>query len=208
MPANNQSESTRREQTTRTRRRLLIDAAVTCFVETGLARTGMRDIAAKAGVSIGNLYNHFPGRDDLIAEIARIDAQDLAAVMVEVRAEVAACESPKKAVDTFVKRYFDHCANVTSAALTVEITAEALRNPAVEQLFRETRDMLVEVLVAAIDQGKPATGPVSREVIAGLILDLIEGYALRLGLSGKKLRKRDVKALLAVVRSILSSNEG
>ena len=202
MTRKTKHDPTNREQATRARRALLIDAAVTCFVDDGLARTGMRDIAKKAGVSIGSLYNHFPGRDDLIAEIAKIDTEELAKVM----AEVTACDDPNKVVDTFVMRYFGHCANLTSAVLTVEITSEALRNPAVASLFSGTRAMLVKVLEAAIrdsEQGPSATGAVSRTAAAGLILDMIEGYALRLGLTGKKLRKSDTEALLSVVHRVL-----
>lgn len=196
-------EPNNREQATRARRELLIEAAVSCFVEDGLARTGMRDIAKKAGVSIGNLYNHFPGRDDLIAEIAKIDAEELAAVM----AEVIDCNDPHIAVDIFVTRYFDHCATLTSAVLTVEITSEALRNPTVAKLFSGTRVMLVKVLEAAMGDAKqdsPLSAAVSSAVVAGMILDLIEGYALRIGLAGKKPKKRDTEALLSVVRRILS----
>jgi AcrR family transcriptional regulator len=196
-------EPTNREQATRARRELLIEAAVSCFVEDGLARTGMRDIAKKAGVSIGNLYNHFPGRDDLIAEIAKIDAEELASVM----AEVTDCDDPQKAVDIFVTRYFEHCANLTSAVLTVEITSEALRNPTVARLFSGTRSMLGDVLETAIQNAEhEAFGMAaeSRTAIVGLILDMIDGYALRVGLTGKKPSKKDTEALLSVVRCVLS----
>ncbi|HDO1150981.1 TPA: helix-turn-helix transcriptional regulator, partial [Aeromonas salmonicida] len=40
------------------RRELIIQAALGCFIERGFHQTGMRDIAAAAGVSLGNLYNH------------------------------------------------------------------------------------------------------------------------------------------------------
>ncbi len=203
MPENAKPEPSNRAQTTRARRALLIEAAVTCFVKDGLARTGMRDIAAVARVSIGNLYNHFPGRDDLIAEIARIDAQELA----EVMAEVAACDDPQKAVDIFVMRYFGHCADLTSAVLTIEITAEALRNPAVERLFRGSRALLIRALETAIARAEPGK-PVAGTAVAGLVLDMIEGYALRVGLSGKKPSKSDVEALLTIVRRILSAQAG
>ena len=202
-----QQEPTNREQATRARRELLIEAAVSCFVEDGLARTGMRDIAKKAGVSIGNLYNHFPGRDDLIAEIAKIDAEELAGVM----AEVTDCDDPQKAVDIFVTRYFEHCANLTSAVLTVEITSEALRNPTVARLFSGTRSMLGDVLETAIqnpEQEAFGMAAESRTAIVGLILDMIDGYALRFGLMGKKPSKKDTEALLSVVRRVLSMDGG
>lgn len=44
----------------------------------------------------------------------------------------------------------------------------------------------------------------SRTAIVGLILDMIDGYALRVGLTGKKPSKKDTEALLSVVRCVLS----
>ncbi|KUP93203.1 TetR/AcrR family transcriptional regulator [Tritonibacter horizontis] len=194
-------ERTNRVETTRARRALLVETAITCFVDQGIARTGMRDIAKKAGVSVGNLYNHFPGRDDLIAEIAKIDAAGLS----EVVAQIAECTDPQEAIDRFVKTYFAYCADPVSAVLTVEITSEALRNPAIEDLFSGNRAMLVETLAAAIAaQGQTKT---PADVSAGLVLDTIEGFALRVGLTGKKPRKGETEALMSFVRHALTAEE-
>ncbi len=190
-------EKGKREMASDARRKLLMEAAITCFVEGGISRTSMRDIAGKAGVSIGNLYNHFPGRDDLIAEIAKMDAAGLA----DVVAQVAECDTAQNAVDTFVKNYFVYCADPVSAVLTVEITSEALRNPAIENLFSGNRAMLVDTL-ATIISGCGLEKTRATET-SGLVLDTIEGFALRVGLAGKKPRKRDVEALLSFVRSTL-----
>ncbi|WP_187430922.1 HTH-type transcriptional regulator BetI [Roseobacter fucihabitans] len=195
---NTKPERTNREETTRARRTLLVETAITCFVEQGIARTGMRDIASQAGVSVGNLYNHFPGRDDLIAEIAQIETAGLA----EVVAQVATCSDARQAVDVFVKSYFAYCADPVSAVLTVEITSEALRNPAIEGLFSGNRAMLVDTLAKAIaDCGQEKT---QANESAGLVLDTIEGFALRVGLTGKKPKKRETEALISFVRSALT----
>ncbi|MGH1416832.1 MAG: TetR/AcrR family transcriptional regulator [Pelagimonas sp.] len=192
-------ERSNRDETTRVRRALLVETAITCFVEQGIARTGMRDIATKAGVSVGNLYNHFPGRDDLIAEIAQIETAGLA----DVVAKVAACDDPRQAVDTFVKSYFAYCADPVSAILTVEITSEALRNPAIEDLFSGNRALLIDTLAQVIADSRQK----KKHAIttSGLVIDTIEGFALRVGLAGKKPRKRDTEALLSFVIRALTS---
>jgi AcrR family transcriptional regulator len=53
-------------QTTKTR---IARAALTLFVEKGIAETTVRDIAAAAKVAEGTLYRHFTGKDDLAWEI-------------------------------------------------------------------------------------------------------------------------------------------
>tara|TARA_R110002049_G_scaffold10127_2_gene50230 strand:+ start:22049 stop:22654 length:606 start_codon:yes stop_codon:yes gene_type:complete len=196
------AQRTNRDETTRARRALLVETAITCFVEKGLARTGMRDIAKQAGVSVGNLYNHFPGRDDLIAEIAQIETSGLD----DIVAQVAKCADPHKAIDTLVKSYFLYCADPVSAVLTVEITSEALRNPAIEDLFSGNRALLVNTLTKALSQSSADADRAAD--MAGLVIDTIEGFALRIGLTGKKPRKRDVEALMSFVRNALRPGVG
>lgn len=192
-------EPTNRDETTRARRALLVETAITCFVEQGIARTGMRDIAKAAGVSVGNLYNHFPGRDDLIAEIAQLETAGLAEV-------VAACDSAEDPVETFVESYFLYCAEPVSAVLTVEITSEALRNPAIADLFSGNRALLVDTLAGAIAQG--GRDRAAAEESAGLIIDVIEGFALRVGLEGRTPQARETEALMAFVRRALTLRGG
>jgi AcrR family transcriptional regulator len=61
----------------------ILDAAEELFAEQGLANAHMNDIAARVGVAVGTLYNHFKDRDSLLVAliewrrselIARVDA--------------------------------------------------------------------------------------------------------------------------------------
>ena len=49
------------------RRREILDAAKTCFIQSGYAGTSMDAIAAKAGISLMTLYRHAESKDDLFA---------------------------------------------------------------------------------------------------------------------------------------------
>ena len=40
-------------------------AALSLFVEQGVAGTSIREIAAKAGLSLGAMYNHYPSKEEL-----------------------------------------------------------------------------------------------------------------------------------------------
>ncbi|GIH23726.1 TetR family transcriptional regulator [Acrocarpospora phusangensis] len=55
---------TRAETKARTRA-LLLDAAADVFAEQGFAGASVEEIARRAGFTIGALYAHFPGKDDL-----------------------------------------------------------------------------------------------------------------------------------------------
>jgi len=50
----------------------ILRAAKQCYLSDGIARTGMREVAAAAGVARSTLYRYFPSRDDvLVATIKR-----------------------------------------------------------------------------------------------------------------------------------------
>jgi AcrR family transcriptional regulator len=58
---------------TSSRRRQLLDAAVTVMSKTGFHQMAMQDLAAEANVSVGLIYKYFSGKEDLLhATIVRI----------------------------------------------------------------------------------------------------------------------------------------
>ncbi|MCK5890928.1 TetR family transcriptional regulator [Aeromicrobium sp.] len=65
-------------------RELLADTALRLFREHGFDATTMRRIAAEAGVSIGNAYHHFAGKDELVQELY-VRIQDEHRAVVEPR---------------------------------------------------------------------------------------------------------------------------
>lgn len=51
----------------------ILTASRKLFSEKGFAATGMREIASTAGVSLGNLYNHFKNKEEIFNELLRPD---------------------------------------------------------------------------------------------------------------------------------------
>lgn len=49
--------------------RAIIDAAYDLIVEQGYAATSMRQIADKAGLALGSIYNHFPSKEEVFVAI-------------------------------------------------------------------------------------------------------------------------------------------
>lgn len=56
----------RRAETTDETKRRLIEATFQLHSEQGIAETSMKDIAERAGVSVGTVYHHFPSYTDAI----------------------------------------------------------------------------------------------------------------------------------------------
>lgn len=60
-------------------RRVSVDAAESVFAERGFTQAKMQDVAAKAGISVGVLYEVFPGKDALLAAVHEDRGQELLA---------------------------------------------------------------------------------------------------------------------------------
>jgi len=50
-------------------RQAILDAAYTLIIEQGYAATSMRQIAERAGLALGGIYNHFPSKSDVFMMI-------------------------------------------------------------------------------------------------------------------------------------------
>lgn len=176
---------TKREKAKTERRRLIVRAAIRCFIQNGIHQTGIRDIAAKADISLGNVYNHFSGKDDLISEIAASESKSHAKLVTKLEA----ADDPVLAVDAFLDDYLNHVAQADNAALTIELIAEARRNPAVAAKFEANHQRLAQALAATLKRGMKE-GFVRSEIhtaeTVALILEAVESLGLRYGLTRQK----------------------
>lgn len=55
----------------------ILEGAARILEEEGIAQLNTNRIAARAGVSVGSLYQYFPSKDAIIAELIRIEHADL-----------------------------------------------------------------------------------------------------------------------------------
>ena len=82
------------------RQRRLLAAARTTFVRLGYDRATIRDIAQEAGVAQGLLYNYFRSKDDLLREVFRQGARDVA----EAFQAGAEGGTPEKRLERVIRR--------------------------------------------------------------------------------------------------------
>ncbi|NVO57785.1 TetR/AcrR family transcriptional regulator [Rhodobacteraceae bacterium B1Z28] len=188
MTKSGKKPATNRDKATAKRRNQILEAAVICFLERGYHQTGVRDIATRAGVSLGNLYNHFPGKHDVLVEIAMLERQEM-----EPFLKILAAQSPApKVLEKFLKAYGKYLAAPENVILTLEITSEAIRQPDIAQLFLENGDELTNALTAVLRRGIE-DGDLRRvpdpEQVSQMILDVLEGGAYRSVLSKVPMRK-------------------
>ncbi|TIL17763.1 TetR/AcrR family transcriptional regulator [Stenotrophomonas maltophilia] len=159
----------------------ILQAALQCFLAKGFHQTSMRDIAQSAGVSLGNLYNHFPGKEAIILAVAVAESEELAPLLQRL----AASEGERAQVLAFLRDFHALCRQPEWATLAVEVLAESARNPAVAEAFAANRRQLQAALAEALQQvaqrerRRPVLAPALQ---AQVLLDAIESDALRRGL--------------------------
>ncbi|WP_067824036.1 TetR/AcrR family transcriptional regulator [Nocardia inohanensis] len=129
----------------RRNRDALVSAAREVFTERGLDAP-LKEIAARAGVAIGTLYNRFPTRDDLIAAAVedRIEAGE--------RIADRALEIPDP-WDSFVYLVEKICELQASDRLLNELAVRAAPGPAVARARAEGHAKMREIITRAQRSG-------------------------------------------------------
>lgn len=188
MPEKDLKQTDRSEKLAE-RRAHIVETAAALFIEKGFHQTGMRDIAGRAGISLGNLYNHFKGKGDIIAAIADVEAEELEPLL---RPLEEADTSDRDLLADFVSHYFQLTSSPAYAALSAEIIAELFRNPVIAESFEKSRMRLI----AAVGRCLPdALGAAEAE----LVISLVESAGLNaVGKSGPE-KVRLLEALLGFV---------
>lgn len=76
VPAVQQSPGLRHRQK-RERERRIVKAAERLFAKKGFAEVAMEDVAARAGLAVGTIYNYFPSKSALLLAIVRRESESL-----------------------------------------------------------------------------------------------------------------------------------
>ncbi len=188
MPKPPGEAESKRAKAVAERRALILEAAVSCFLEKGYHQTGVRDIARQAGVSLGNLYNHFPGKHDVLVEIAALERDEMTQFL-EIFARPAAAGV---VLGDFLRAYGLYLAQPENVLLAIEITSEALRKPDIGERFMANRFEIVGALEAVlrrgIEDGEFRAMPNPHQM-SHLIVDMLDGGAYQSILSEADMSK-------------------
>ena len=131
---------------------VILDGAARILEREGLERFNTNAVAAAAGVSIGSLYQYFPGKDALMAALVRRDATRFAA---EVEAAVA--ERPgedwREAVLRLIAAAVGHQLDLPNLARILDF--EEARLPLDDQTAAAERAMMAAI-VGVLRRGEGA----------------------------------------------------
>jgi AcrR family transcriptional regulator len=125
----------------------ILEAATALFYEKGYHAATMREVAAAVGIKAGSLYNHFPGKEDLLFRIASGTMEEL---LEGGRSAIEPLHRPASRLRALVvwhvvyhaeKRFRARVADEQLHALGAERRAAVVRvRDAYTQLFKDVLD--------------------------------------------------------------------
>ncbi|KRD51180.1 MULTISPECIES: TetR/AcrR family transcriptional regulator [Sinorhizobium/Ensifer group] len=143
------------------KRRLILDAAITCFARKGFHGTSTAEICAEAGMSPGNLFHYFPTKHTIIAAIVEEERQETA----EIFRKLGEAEDLFAALLGFMDTVLELAGDPTYSSLALEIAAEAMRDERIGTLAA-ANDAELQGALAALLRGAASLNQIDRTVDA------------------------------------------
>lgn len=145
----------------------IVEAAARVVSQVGLDRASTNRIAEVAGVSIGSLYQYFPGKTALLAAVIEREAEgDLEAL----RSAVAACRSLPlpEVIDRTIEHFVGRLARSPALYRWMITYVPALgQHPKVRGIASEGRALLRDLLVERRSELAPGVDPELAAMILG-----------------------------------------
>ncbi|HEX4051783.1 MAG TPA: helix-turn-helix domain-containing protein [Steroidobacteraceae bacterium] len=192
------------ERVARQRARIL-DAAERCFIEHGFHAASMAHIAATAGMSAGLIYRYFASKNQIVqAIIERHVETDGCPAMSRLNSREDFCA---EALEMF-ERWRRRDDPKMNAALMLELTAEAARDPEILRITLAKDHAVMQSLARAVqrvalEQGVRLTQGAAQ--MRSVVLQcMVEGLACR-AVRDPQLSARQLKPLVAKVIAALMS---
>lgn len=153
----------------------ILDAATACFVEQGFHGTGMARIAERAEMSAGHIYHYFDSKDAIIAAIVERETGAHEAKMREFQS--LPCENLKQEMVARAEEGVRTNTDPFRSALSLEIVAEAKRNPDIAERLRR-HDVIVRTQFARLLSEKLKLDNAEGRV--EVLFTLFDGLAIRM----------------------------
>lgn len=153
----------------------ILEAAVDLFSTRGYARTSTNHVAARAGVSVGSLYQYFPNKDAILTALL---ARHLEIVASVVSASLAALADPAVPLRAGVRRLLEglRAAHEADPRLARAVEQQAGQMPHVPEGLAAHRHGTVE-RVAAILGSRPDVRPGNRALMAAMLGEVAEAVS-------------------------------
>lgn len=159
----------------------LLEATAQILLSHGYDRASTNEIARRAGVSIGSLYQYFDNKEALVAELARRHFGHFGALVVEHMQPLAGGEVDLRAVVTQLIGALV-AAHRLNPRLSQVLEAEVPRVGelrVIEELGRRSEVLLAERLAALRHQLRPANPVLAAQITVRAVSGIMQGTLRR-----------------------------
>lgn len=126
---------------------IILEAAARILEDGGLVMLNTNLIAERAGVSIGPLYQYFPTKEAIVAELARRERSGLAAALATIEANARVTDWPTLQ-DSLIAAAVNHQLSRPRLARALEYAEATLEAPAAAEDFNKDVSAVVARLLA------------------------------------------------------------
>jgi AcrR family transcriptional regulator len=195
------------QQRSKERVEAILEVALELVVEQGSEALAMREVARRAGVQIGSIYQYFPSKAAILRELSKRNIERvralLAGVVEKLFADTRGRPSPAQAVNRVVDAYFAHYRDQPAA---VAVWAGAQGDHDLRELDVEDSRSTAQFLVPSL-QRILKDEDADRVYALALLLTDITGSAARLALSvASPLREQLVANLKTMLIATLQAS--
>jgi AcrR family transcriptional regulator len=156
------------------RKQQVLEAAARCFARQGFHKTNMPMLAQEAGMSNGNIYGYFPGKDAII--IALVESIVLG--IKEQLRDIAKTSGNKiDALRALIHGHIRQRFTSDNCALSAEVMAEVHRNEKVATAMRNLDANIRAVLVELCLKDNQQLSPEAAISKVNLLMLVVYGYS-------------------------------
>ena len=181
---------------------LIVAAAERAFVRHGFHAATMQQVADESGMSAGNLYRYFPSKEALVEGTCARDQRERAAAF-------EALFDSGQVLATLAAMLREHLLDRPreKAAMMVEITAEAARNPGIAAMTlavdADVMRGLAELVEAAKAKGEAAAS-LDPEFAARVVFTLVSGLFKRRALEPDFNSEAEAAMTMGVLKALFA----
>ncbi|MDQ0339382.1 AcrR family transcriptional regulator [Caldalkalibacillus uzonensis] len=161
------------------RREQMIEAAVSLFIEKGFHKTTTREIAAKAGFSIGTLYEYIQSKEDVLYLVCDAIHQELEERLMPVLKEET---SGRESLVLAIRRLFEIMDHMQDQILIIYQEAKSLPADTLKYVLNREEQITAifeQVLKKGIEDGSIDMNPKEAKLMAHNIMVLGEMWVFR-----------------------------
>lgn len=152
----------------------LVEAAADVFAESGYDGARVAEIASRAGLTTGAIYNRFGGKSDLLFEAIELHTS------AQLRELLAGTDTPTDILATLGSGLLTNH-HAAGQSLLLEAIVAARRDPELGQMLRFRLGEIQRQLAKLVEEAK-AAGSVDPELDTAAVVALCQGLGLGIGL--------------------------